>query len=50
MSISVVVVVALICIVMLYVWKLNRGQEILRLQYEHKFIPLPLAKYVNKIA
>ncbi|AKN80723.1 hypothetical protein [Diatraea saccharalis granulovirus] len=36
-----------ICILFLFILKLNRGQEIQRLLYEHKFIPTSLGKYVN---
>ncbi|AKS25384.1 Clas41 [Clostera anastomosis granulovirus B] len=50
MSIQVVILAAIVCVIILYVWRLNRGQEILQIQYKHKFIPLPLAKYVNNIA
>ncbi|UXX41850.1 ac110 [Psilogramma increta granulovirus] len=49
MSIWIVILAAILCVTMLYFWKLNRGQEILRIQYEHKFIPPPLAKYVVNI-
>ncbi|APO13929.1 ORF45 [Plodia interpunctella granulovirus] len=44
-----IIVAAFLCMLVLYILKLNRGQEIKRLLYEHKFIPVPLGRYVNKI-
>ncbi|AMF83786.1 Ac110 [Cnaphalocrocis medinalis granulovirus] len=38
----------LLCVIVLYILKLNKNQETERLLYEHKFIPVPLKKYVNK--
>ncbi|AAK70713.1 ORF53 similar to AcMNPV ORF110 [Cydia pomonella granulovirus] len=47
--IVVIVAATFICLALLYFLKLNRGQEIKRLVYEHKFIPVVLGKYVNKL-
>ncbi|QOD40008.1 Maph45 [Matsumuraeses phaseoli granulovirus] len=47
--ILIVIVAFFICIIFLYIIKLNRGQEVARILYEHKFIPQPLGKYVYKI-
>ncbi|ABC61172.1 unknown [Choristoneura occidentalis granulovirus] len=47
--ISLVIAAAIICIILLCIVKLNRGQEVQRILYEHKFIPIPLGRYVNEI-
>ncbi|UOS85717.1 hypothetical protein [Pieris rapae granulovirus] len=47
--IVVVIVAAFLCVLFLFLLKLNKGQETRRLLYEHKFIPEPLGKYVSKM-
>nr|AUF82089.1 hypothetical protein [Cryptophlebia leucotreta granulovirus] len=44
-----IISITIICILLLYMIKLNKGQETIKLLYEHKFIPLALGKYVNKL-
>nr|UYX49678.1 pif-7 [Darna trima granulovirus] len=42
-----IVTIAITCIIVLYILKLNRRQEIKRLCYENKFIPTNMCRYVQ---
>ncbi|AAM70246.1 hypothetical protein [Phthorimaea operculella granulovirus] len=41
------IVATVLCLFLLFLSKLNRGQEIEYMLYQHKFIPKVLGKYVK---
>ncbi|AEB00308.1 hypothetical protein [Clostera anachoreta granulovirus] len=42
-------IITVLCLVVLFVVKLNRGQEVRRLLYEHKYIPADMGKIVEVV-
>jgi len=42
-------ILTIVCVLLLYYLKLNRGQMNAHIVYQYKFIPAPIAKYVDVV-